>query len=224
MLCPLGADEVQQQNAHVVAADQFVAAPAPDGDAAAVAVGVGGDEQIRPGLLTVGKPQFHGFPDLRVGIGTGGEMPVGRLLLLHHGDVGKAALPQNAGDGDKSRAVEGRVDHRHASIHLVPEENGLLLDPLYEGGEHFLPDQTDLPRPDGFVKGHGANVPEGVGAVDVLLDLHGGVGGDLTAVGPVRLIPVVLRRVVGGGDHHAPGGVKLTDGEGYQRHGRQNRI
>ena len=63
------ADEVQQNDAHFVAGNEPVAAlSVRHGGAAAVAVGVGTDENIGVDAVAVLKAQLHGLPDLRIRI------------------------------------------------------------------------------------------------------------------------------------------------------------
>ena len=94
------ADVVQQQHSRFIAGQQLVFALGVfHRDAAAVAVRVGGQQQVGVQAGSGLQTQFHGFPDLGVGVRAGGEVPVGLLLLLDHCHVGVAAFPQGAQDG-----------------------------------------------------------------------------------------------------------------------------
>ena len=87
------ADEVQQNDAHFVAGNEPVATlSVRHGGAAAVAVGVGTDENIGVDAVAVLKAQLHGLPDLRIRIRAGREMTVRLLLLLYDGHVPDAEL------------------------------------------------------------------------------------------------------------------------------------
>ena len=80
-------DEVQQQNAHLVAGHQLELAALLYGDAHPVAVRVGGQQQVRLDLLAQLQAFLQSLPELGVGIGVGGEVSVGILLLRHHGHI-----------------------------------------------------------------------------------------------------------------------------------------
>ena len=80
-------DEVQQQNAHLVAGHQLELAALLHGDAHPVAVRVGGQQQVRLDLLAQLQALLQSLPELGVGIGAGGEVAVRILLLRHHGHI-----------------------------------------------------------------------------------------------------------------------------------------
>ena len=90
------ADVLKEQQSHLVGGEKDVLLPIPHGDAHPVAVRIGGQKQIAAILFCILYTQLHGLPNLRVGVGAGGEIAVRLLLLRHHMDVGESVLPQSA--------------------------------------------------------------------------------------------------------------------------------
>ena len=99
MLDALAANIVQQQEPRFIAGEQLIVPLGSfHGNAHPVAIRVRSQQQIRLASAGIFHAQGHGFPNLRVGIGAGGEIAVRLLLLRHHGDVGIAHLPKGPGD------------------------------------------------------------------------------------------------------------------------------
>ena len=86
---------------------------------------------------------------------------------------------------------------------------GLLADPLNEAGLH------------GFVEINGLEAGEDVDLLHLFGDGVGVVGGQLSAVGPVDLIAVVLLGVVAGGDVQTRGAAVVAHGKAQLRGGAQ---
>ena len=104
-LQPGAAEVIQQQYAHLIAGDEPRLAVMQDGGAYPVAVGIGGQQQIRAPLFRQLQPQLHRLQDLRVGIGAGGKVAVGLFLLRYHGDIGVAHAAQHRQHGAQAGAV-----------------------------------------------------------------------------------------------------------------------
>ena len=222
VLCPLGADVVQQQNARLVAGKEHIL---PffvfDRNAHPVAVRVGGQQQVRIVPLSVLKAQLHGLPNLRVGIGAGGEIAVRLRLLRHHRHIGVAHFGKGPQHRPSSRAVQGRIDDCRILVHFLTEEDRLGFHILHEGGVGFLRYVGDPALFQVFLKGTGMHIPENIQFFNLRQHLSSRLGGDLAAVGTVNLVAVILAGVVGGGDHHARVRPQVPHGEGHRRHRHQ---
>ena len=99
-----------QQNADFVAAHEPVIVSGVDGDADAVAVGVGREEQID--ILALGELQslFKSLANLGIRIGAGREVTVRVLLRGDYRNIVEARSPEYLADRLVARAVEGSVN------------------------------------------------------------------------------------------------------------------
>ena len=105
------ADEIKQDDTHLVAGDQAIAAFAVgDGGAAAVAVRIGADQDVGLDFVAEFEALLHRLADLGVWIRAGREMAVRVLLLGHDGHVLDAELPGQHPHTLESGAVERRID------------------------------------------------------------------------------------------------------------------
>ena len=200
-LCPDAAQVVEEEDAHLVAGDEPVAPLAVGHRCAhAVAVRVRAQEQVRLHLTAQGQTPLHGLPDLRVGVGAGGEAAIRGLLLRHHGQLCHAHLLQQLFHALQAGAVEGGV-HQPQPAHVAAGPQGQHR--VHEGVQAVLADGADQ------ALGGGRVVIRQLHAVKAVGFLHGGqdplrrLGGNLTAVRAVDLVAVVLGGVVTGGDAHA---------------------
>ena len=219
MLRALGAEVVQEQHARFVAGEQRISAAwVPDGHAHPVAVRVGGQQQVRAASAGIGDAQRHGLPDLRVGIGAGGEVAVRQALLLHQGQMRIAQLLQRASDGHIAGAVERAVDDGDILAGFLSEKHGLRLHRLQKGRENGVRDRLYPSFPQAGVKISPFDAVKEIQLFDFEENFRGGFNGHLAAVRAVDLVAVVLGRVVGGGDHHARGGAEAARGKGHGGH------
>ena len=99
-----------QQNADFVAAHEPVIVSGVDGDADAVAVGVGREKQID--ILALGKLQslFKSLTNFGVRIGAGREVAVRVLLRGDYRNIVEARALEHLADRLIARAVEGSVN------------------------------------------------------------------------------------------------------------------
>ena len=222
MLHPLGADVIQQQYSGLVAGKEHIR---PffvfDGNAHPVAVRVGGQQQVGVVLPGIAQAQLHGLPNLRVGIGAGGEIAVRLRLLRHHRHIGVAHFGKGPQHRPSSRAVQGRIDDCRILVHFLTEEDRLGFHILHEGGVGFLRYVGDPALFQVFLKGTGMHIPENIQFFNLRQHLSSRLGGDLAAIGAVNLVAVILAGVVGGGDHHARVRPQVPHGEGHRRHRHQ---
>ena len=100
------ADVIEQQHAHLVAREQKVVLTIFHGNAHAVGVGVGREQQIGVHVLAKLDALLHRLANLRVGIRAGGEIAVGVALLGDDGNVGDACALEHGCHGDESCTVE----------------------------------------------------------------------------------------------------------------------
>ena len=104
-------DGIQQDDAHLVAGDEPIAALSiRNRCAAAVTIRVGTQQQVRVDCIAQLQTLLHGFPNFRVRIGAGGEVAVRLFLLRYHSHMGDTQLCQQLFNTLESRTVERRID------------------------------------------------------------------------------------------------------------------
>ena len=216
-------EPVHQQDAHLVAGQQHVLAVVRDGGAHAVGIGVGGDHEVGLDLVGQLQRQLEGLAELGVGVLAGREVAVRVLLLGHDLDVVDADLLEDTGHALHARAVERGVDDLVA-LRRLEAGDGDLLHVLDEGVQDLLRRPLDQALLQAFLKAHHLGAAEDRRLGDGGRDLVGGLVGDLAAVVVVDLVAVVLRRVVGGGQHDARGGVQVAHREGQRGHRLDARV
>ena len=106
----LGGEEVEQEQAHLVAGEQFVLACMRDGDADAVGVRVGRQEQVGLHPVAVLEPEFQRLAHLGVGVRAGREVAVVHALLFDGHDIGHADPLEHSGHALQADAVERGVN------------------------------------------------------------------------------------------------------------------
>ena len=145
-------------------------------------------------MQTVGvlEPESERLADLGIRVGAGREVPVGSFLFFHDGDVGKAGLPQNAGDGLQPGTVQGSIDDRDVAVDPVAVKDALALDRFEKRRDAILCDILDLTFRFEGVEITAQNVAEDVEALDLGQDRRRPLGRDLASVGSVDLVAVVL--------------------------------
>ena len=211
---------MQQHAADLVAGQQLpVAIAGLDGDAQTVAVGVGGENDLRADFIRQldGKNERAGV--FRVRHLDGGKIRVRQLLLLDDGDVADADFAQDAANRHVARTVDGRVDDGELAAFLGEQfrldaqrldlRNVVVIDFL-------VADDFQQPLRFGFFFIHQLAVGIG-GRTDKRGDSVRGFRADLRAVFGVDLIAVVLRRIVTGGDDDAGDGVEVANRVGQNR-------
>ena len=217
------ADVVQQNDAHLVAGDEPVAALAVGhGGAAAVTVRVGAQQKIRVYFVAQFQPLLHGFPDLRVRVGAGGEVAVRLFLLRHHGHMGDAQLCQQLFHAFQTGAVQRSV-HQLQIGGACTIAHTLGVDGIHKVVQTFLAAVFDLALGKGCVKVrrlYGKAVYCFNGGKDLCCHLKG----DLAAVCAVDLVAVVLGGVVAGGDAHACAAAVVPHRPAQCRGGLQTRV
>ena len=221
------ADVVEQQHAHLVAGQKRVVVAVLAGHAHAVGIGVGCQQQVGVHLLAQVDAALHGLANLRVRIRAGGEVPVGLLLLGHHGDVGDARAREHGGHRDQARAVERR-------IHQLQRRGGNLLigkvvhrarqHRVVVALKHRVVDPADGARGDGFVEVHGLHAGKRIGFGNGRRNGRRRLGGYLAAVGAVGLVAVVGRGVVARRHADAARAAQIAHGPRKRRHRGDARV
>ena len=215
------ADVVQQQNAHLVAGHQLIAAVrALHGNAHAVGVGVGSQHQVCTGLGGQFQTQLQCLEDLGVGVGAGGEVAVGVLLLGHDGDIGDAHIVEHMGHGHKAGAVQRAVHQLQAGSLAQTRAHLTCLNGIVQSLFAVIAHKADHAVLHALGKGDVLCAGEHIGLLDLVVDDGGGVIGHLAAVGAVGLVAVVLGGVMRSGDHDARIALIVTGGkaQGRDRH------
>ena len=215
------ADVVEEQRAHMVSGEQGVVLPLLHRDADPVAVGVGGEHEVRARFARELEPLGERLFDLRVREGAGREVAVGVLLLGHDGHVPRADRGEHAAHRLVARAVEGGIDELEARFFADARIDLLGKDVVDKAVGDLLGDIGDDPGGERVLELHRLRAGEHVEAVDLFEDGVGGVLGHLAAVAAVDLIAVIFGGVVGGGDHDARVAAKLAGREGERRDGHQ---
>ena len=219
---PAGEDVVGEEAPGLVAGElDHLAFVVADGDAQAVGVRVGGEDEVRAGLVGLRQGHLHGRGLLRVRGDDRREIAVADILLGNMDDV----LEADAGEGFRheldAAAVQRGVDDLEVRVagdgFRGQHEGQLVLQvALVDLGAHRL---------DTAGNGAGDRGETDVGRVLDLRDLgddvlvHG--RGDLAAVAPEDLVAVILLGVVAGRDHDAGGRALEADGIAQFRGGAQ---
>ena len=102
-LCSLLTDVFQQHCANLVAGEQRIVIPVRNGNAHTVCVRVGCQQQVRLYLTAELQTAFQRFTNLRIRIGTGGEVAVRIFLFRNNSNV----LNADGGENVSNRLVAG---------------------------------------------------------------------------------------------------------------------
>ncbi len=217
-------DEVQQQHADLVAAEQLELAGlcVLHSNANTVAVRVGGQQQVRLHLFAQLQALLQRFPNFRVRVGAGGEVAVRHLLLLNDGHVLDADAVEDGGDAASAGAVERGVNN--AEVRAGAVDDAFLLYPLEERLGDLLRNGDDHAVRHGFVVVGVLYVGKNIQLVHLCQNAVGHLGGDLAAVAAVGLVAVVFCRVMAGGDVDTGVTLEVTHGKGQRRRRHQLRI
>ena len=219
------ADVIQQQNAHLVAGHQLIAAVrALHGDTHAVGVGVGSQHQVCTGLGGQLQTQLQSLEDLGVGVGAGGEVAVGVLLLGHDGDISDAHIIEHMGHGHKAGAVQRAVHQLQTGSLAQTRAHLTCFNGIVQSLFAVIAHKADHAVLHALGEGDVLCAGEHIGLLDLVVDDGGGVIGHLAAVRAVGLVAVVLGRVVGGGDHDTGVAVIVTGSKTQGRHRHQGII
>lgn len=181
-----------------------------DGDADAVGVRVGRQEQVGLNPVAVLEPEFQRLAHLGVGVRAGREVAVVHALLFDGHDIGHADSLEHSGHALQADAVERGVDDAERRAVLA---RGDLERLLYVTVENSLGNPLHQSLFQGSIERHRFYTIEAVDGVDGRLDGLRRLDGDLAAVGAVDLIAVVCRGIVRRGNVDAGRAAQLADGE-----------
>ena len=147
-------DVVEHQAADLIAGQQAEAAVLlAHRHAQTVAVRVGAEDGVRAHLVGQLDGQREGGGVLRIGHFDGGEIGVGRLLLLDHAHVGDADFAQDAAHGHVAAAMDGGVDDLEVLARLGHDlgvDGKVLTRAIYSSSTSLLP-MMFAPQPSGFL-------------------------------------------------------------------------
>ncbi len=181
-----------------------------NGDADAVGVRVGRQEQVGLHPVAVLEPEFQRLAHLGVGVRAGREVAVLDALLVDGRDLRHADPLEDARHALQADAVERGVDDAERRAVLV---RGYLERFLEVTVKNSLGNPLHQPLFQGHIERHRLYAIEAVDGVDGRLDSLRRLDGDLAAVGAVDLVAVVCRGVVGGSDVDAGRAIQLANGE-----------
>ena len=181
-----------------------------DGDADAVGVRVGRQEQVGLHPAAVLEPEFQRLAHLGVGVRAGREVAVLDALLVDGRDLRHADSLEHSGHALEADAVERGVDDAERRAVLA---RGDLERLLYVTVQNPLGNPLHQPLFQGPIESHRLYAVEAVDGVDGRLDGLRRLDGDLAAVGAVDLVAVVCRGVVRGCDVDAGRAAQLADCE-----------
>lgn len=206
----LGSQKIKQQQTDLVTGEQFVLTCMRDGDADAVGVRVGRQEQVGFHPVAVLEAEFQRLAHLGVGVRAGREVAVLDALLFDGHDIGHADPLEHSGHALQADAVERSVDDTKRRAVLA---RGDLERLLYVTVKNSLGNPLHQPLFQGSIERHRFYAIEAVDGVDGRLDGLRCLDGNLAAVGAVDLIAVVCRGIVRRGDVDAGRAAQLADGE-----------
>ena len=212
----LGGEEVEQEQAHLVTGEQFILACMRDGDADAVGVRVGRQEQVGLHPVAALEAEFQRLAHLGVGVRAGREVAVVHALLFDGHDIGHADPLEHSGHALQADAVERGVDDAERRAVL---SRGDLERLLYVTVENTLGNPLHQPLVQGPIERHRPYAIEAVDGVDGRLDGFRRFDGDLAAVGAVDLVAVICRGVVRSGDVDAGRAAQGADCEAERGRG-----
>ena len=181
-----------------------------NGDADAVGVRVGRQEQIGLHPVAVLEPEFQRLAHLGVGVRAGREVAVLDALLVDGRDLRYADPLEDARHALQADAVERGVDDAERRAVLA---RGDLERLLYVTVKNSLGNPLHQPLFQGSIESHRFYAIEAVNGVDGRLDGLRRLDGNLAAVGSVDLVAVVCRGIVRRGDVDAGRAAQLADGE-----------
>ena len=214
-----------QESAGLVAVERLIAAPAVrDLYGHAVAVGIGRDQDLRPGLPAQLLRQLKALRVLRVGIAHRRKLRIGIPLLRHDVEIRVAQLLREAVHGDAARPVQRRVDDRYGLVQLLIRPLPHAVDIVQIGPVRLLAQHGQKPPLLPLLEGNAAEIVEQVQLPDPRQDAVGDRAGDLGPVLPVDLVAVVLPGIVAGRHVDARHRPVFADGKGQLRrrpHGRE---
>ena len=212
------ADKIKQNDAHLVAGDEPVAALAVrHGRAAAVTVRVGADEDIGMHTVAVLQAKLHRLPDLGVRVRAGREMAVRLLLLLDDGHVPDPELCRQLFDAFQSRAVERRIDELQIRDPRTVAD-ALSIDRVHKCVQNLVRNIPDRPRGEGRAKPGNLCARKIIHAIQQLDHALCRLRRHLAAVGAIDLIAVIFRRIVAGRHADAKPAVQMAHRKAQRRH------
>ena len=141
--------------------------------------------------------------DLRIGIGTGGEVTVRLFLFFYYRNVSVTGFFQSTQHRLQASPVQRRVNDSHVFIDLRIPHYRLLLHLFHESGVHLFRDPFNAAGFQALFKRNLFAVRKQVQLFDLAQHFIGSRGGHLAAVSPVHLVAVVLGGVVGSRYHNA---------------------
>ena len=144
LLDPARADIVEKKDAHLIAGDQLVGTVrAFHGDTDTVRVRVGRKHQIRSGLLRQFQAFLQGSENLRIRVGTGGEISVRILLFRNDRDVFDSDILQDSGNRYQAGAVERGINQLQAGGPAQARAHLARLDGRIQGVLAVIPHKLD---------------------------------------------------------------------------------
>ena len=218
------ADIVQQNDPHLVAGNKPVAAlMVGHGSAAAVAVRVGAEEQIRLNLLAQLESFLHRLPDFGVRIRAGREIAVGLFLLGNDGHVLHAELFCQHPDALEPRAVERRIDELEL-FDALSAAHALGVDCVDKRLQAAVWNFDDFARALCLVEVHVFRTRKIVERLNDRQHRVRRLGSDLAAVRAVDLVAVILRGVVACRHVDARAAAVIAHGKAQRRRRLQSRV
>ena len=210
-------NKVQEQNAHFVAGHEHILAVLVDGDAYAVTVRIGREQQVGLYGLAEIKAFLECFADFRIRVRAGGEVAVRLALLRHNGDILHADAVEDAQHAHFAAAVERGVDELEVIRRLT--EDAHAVNRVDERVDGLFANIFRLAGSARLLKRDFLHVRENIERFDLRHNAVCHAFRYLAAVVAVGLIAVVLCRVVACGNADACITVQVTHSEG-QRRGR----
>ena len=220
-----GTDIIQKQNAHFVSADKFVGAVrAFHGYTHTIRIRIRGQHKIRPHFLGKLQTFFQCGKNFRIGIGTGGEIPVGIFLFGNDGNIRNTDIFQDLCHGNKTRAVQRRVHQLQTGGPGKSRPYLTGFDGLIECCLAVVADELNQPLFHTFGKGHDLGTGEDIRFLNDIIYHRGGIVRHLASIGTIGFVPVVLGRVMRCGDHDTSVALIIAGGKAQCRDRHQRII
>ena len=187
---------IRQQSAHFITGHQPIFLAVAHSDPNAVAIRIGGEQQIRWMRFCHLQCALKRLPDLRVRKRAGGEIAVRMLLLWHNLHIGNARTVQHFAHRLVACAVERGIDHFQARVCTNFRIDTLGKHPRIKFLDQAIFNETDSAIPACFVKIHPLNALEEINLLDAAVSFLCRLVRHLVTLRVIALIAVVFCRIV----------------------------
>ena len=192
-----GADVIQQKHTGLVSGKQDIfSLSILYSNTYTITVRIRCQQQIRTTSFCIFYTKLHRFPDLRIWIWAGGEVPVRLLLLFDHRDIGISHLSQRSGHRFQSGTIQRRINNGCILVNLIAAKTALALYFFNKGSQHIIRNICDNAGMKTILKFHSLHIAENIQLLNFSQDLGCSLCGHLAAVKAIDFVAIVLRRIM----------------------------